>query len=65
MQSKDYLNDLRVVKRYISEGKLTEKDHKKFIKDLKDVSAKSEKLIIDEEEEIIEEEDPQETDKHE
>lgn len=60
MPSKDYLNDIRVVKRYISEGKLTEKDHQKFIKDLDDVSEKAEKLII--EEEISSEENTEETD---
>lgn len=60
MPNKDYLNDIRVVKRYISEGKLTEKDHQKFIKDLDDVSEKAEKLII--EEEISSEENTEETD---
>lgn len=60
MPSKDYLNDIRVVKRYISEGKLTEKDHQKFIKDLDDVSEKAEKLII--EEEIPLEENTEESD---
>lgn len=60
MPNKDYLNDIRVVKRYISEGKLTEKDHQKFIKDLDDVSEKAEKLII--EEEIPLEENTEESD---
>lgn len=48
MSEKDYLHDLRVVHRYISEGKVSEKDHEKFIKNLDDVSEKSEALVIEE-----------------
>lgn len=65
MSNKDYLNDIRVVKRYISEGKLTEKDHEKYIKNLDDVSDKSEILVIEEDQEIVESEELEETEDNE
>ena len=67
MSNKEYLYDMRVVGLNIKEGKLKEKDHKNFIKNLKDVKDKSETLVIeeevteDEELEIIDEEDGTET----
>lgn len=63
MTEKDYLHDMRVVQRYISEGNISEKDHEKYIKDLEDVSDKSEVLIIEEESE--EELNTEETDEDE
>ncbi|MGH7884243.1 MAG: hypothetical protein ACRENO_00955 [Thermodesulfobacteriota bacterium] len=57
MSDKEYLHDLRIVERNISEGKISEKEHNKFIKDLEDVSEKSQILVIDDDtldEEILE-----------
>lgn len=60
MSDKDYLHDLRIVERNISEGKISEKEHNKFIKDLEDVSSKSQILVIDDDtldQEILESEE--------
>ena len=64
MSEKEYLHDMRVVDRYIEEGKVSQKDHDKFIKDLEDVTEKSETLVIEEDsvEEEEEEKDKEEKD---
>ena len=62
MSNNDYLFDMRIVGLNIKEGKISQKDYKNFIKDLKDVKDKSDILVIDEELEEIETEDSTEED---
>lgn len=57
MSDKEYLHDMRVVDRYIAEGKVSQKDHEKFLKDLEDVTEKSETLVIEEDSAEEEEEE--------
>ncbi|NIP29010.1 MAG: hypothetical protein GTO02_00120 [Candidatus Dadabacteria bacterium] len=62
MAKKDQLYDMRIVGLSISEGKISQKDYNNYIKKLKDVTNKSETLIIDEE---IEEATDESTEEHE
>lgn len=56
MQDNEKFFDVRVSKRYIKEGEITQKDYEKHIKSLPDVSEKAASLVLDEEEETGEEE---------
>ena len=56
MQDNEKFFDVRVSKRYIKEGEITQKDYEKHIKSLPDVSEKAAFLVLDEEEETGEEE---------
>ncbi len=55
MTDKEKLFDVRVVDRYLQEGKIKEKEYKNFIDNLPDLSSEAEKLEIDLEEESPEE----------
>ncbi len=57
MQDNEKFFDVRVSKRYIKEGEITQKDYEKHIKSLPDVSEKAAFLVLDEEEETGEEEE--------
>lgn len=57
MQDNEEFFDVRVHKRYIKEGRTTQKDYEKHIKSLPDVSDKATPLVIDEKEETGEQEE--------
>lgn len=57
MKDNEKFFDVRVHKRYIKEGEITQKEYDKHIKSLPDVTDKATDLIIDEEEEAGEEEE--------
>ena len=57
MKDNEKFFDVRVYRRYIKEGEITQKGYEKHIKSLPDVSEKATSLVIDEEEETGEEEE--------
>ena len=57
MKDNEKFFDVRVYKRYIKEGEITQKGYDKHIKSLPDTSEKATSLVIDEEEETGEEEE--------
>lgn len=57
MKDNEKFFDVRVYKRYIKEGEITQKGYEKHIKSLPDVSEKAMSLVLDEEEEAGEEEE--------
>ncbi|MCY3825810.1 MAG: hypothetical protein OXG10_00280 [Candidatus Dadabacteria bacterium] len=56
MKDNEKFFDVRVYRRYIKEGEITQKGYEKHIKSLPDVSEKATSLVLDEEEETGEEE---------
>ena len=56
MKDNEKFFDVRVYRRYIKEGEITQKGYEKHIKSLPDASEKATSLILDEEEETEEEE---------
>ncbi len=57
MQDNEEFFDVRIYKRYIKEGHITQKDYEKHVKSLPDVTDKATFLVIDEEEETGEQEE--------
>ena len=57
MKDNEKFFDMRIYKRYIAEGEITQKDYDKHIKSLPDVTDKAMFLVIDEEEETGEQEE--------
>ena len=51
MKDNEKFFDVRIYKRYITEGEISKKDYDKHIKSLPDVNDKATSLVIDEEEE--------------
>ena len=56
MKDNEKFFDVRVYRRYIKEGEITQKGYEKHIKSLPDVSEKATSLVLDEEEETGEDE---------
>ncbi len=50
MQDNEEFFDVRIYKRYIKEGHITQKDYEKHVKSLPDVTDKATFLVIEEEE---------------
>ena len=61
MAKDEKLFDVRVSDRYIKEGHLNKKDYESYLKKLPDSEEKSEILVIEEEEELVEETGVEET----
>ena len=57
MKDNEKFFDVRVYRRYVKEGEITQKDYEKHIKSLPDISEKATSLVLDEEEETGEEEE--------
>ena len=57
MKDNEEFFDVRIYKRYIMEGEISQKDYDKHIKSLPDVTGKAKFLVIDEEEETGEQEE--------
>ena len=51
MKDNEKFFDVRIYKRYITEGEISQKDYDKHVKSLPDVTDKATSLVIDEEEE--------------
>lgn len=57
MKDNEEFFDVRIYKRYITEGKISQKDYDKHVKSLPDITDKATSLVIDEEEETGEQEE--------
>lgn len=57
MKDDEKFFDVRIYKRYITEGEISQKDYDKHVKSLPDVTDKATSLVIDEEEETAEQEE--------
>ena len=57
MKDNEKFFDVRIYKRYVKEGEISQKDYDKHIKSLPDVTDKATFLVIDEEEETGEQEE--------
>lgn len=57
MKDNEKFFDVRIYKRYITEGEISQKNYDKHIKSLPDVIDKATSLVIDEEEETAEQEE--------
>lgn len=57
MKDDEKFFDVRIYKRYITEGEISQKDYDKHVKSLPDVADKATSLVIDEEEETGEQEE--------
>lgn len=57
MKDNEKFFDVRIYKRYVKEGEISQKDYDKHIKSLPDVTDKATLLVIDEEEETGEQEE--------